>query len=143
MAFLKIVCCAIISFISVRFAICKVEPFIHDELEICATKEEQAGYFDFSEMELIAVNDTHVYINGKWKFLKEVRKPWQCHIYMERFDRGRWIVNVFNRKYEDFCKVIQDPTQPWFQQTRKWKHKHCPFPKGVRYHSAIDRIPFI
>lgn len=119
------------------FFLCKVYGLwgviIYEEIEICGEKEERAGVFEFSELEIFAESDEHVYLNGTWKFLKEIKSPWKSHVFTERKIRGKWSTEILNKKIPDFCEVIQRPTEPWYHVTSKFEHKDCPFPAGVRY----------
>lgn len=67
---------------------------------------------------------------GKLKITKTVTSPWKSHIYIEKFDRGKWNVALFDRKVDDFCKSIQKPTEVWYRFTSRLKHKNCPFNAG-------------
>lgn len=116
-----------------NFASAKVVPIIYEKFEMCVEPENRAGKFDFSQLEYIAESDTVVFANGTWKFLEEVKSPWKATLFTEKFIRGQWSVEAFFKKIDDFCKVIQDPTQPWYPVTSKFEHKKCPFPAGVSF----------
>lgn len=109
----------------------KIAPVIYEGLEMCVPPEERANKFDYSELEFITESDTVVYLNGSWTFLEEVSSPWKSVLLTERFVRGQWVLETFQKKIDDFCAVIQDPLAPWYKITSKFEPKHCPFPKGV------------
>lgn len=117
--------------VAVRLSFGKIVPIIYEDFEICVKPEERAGKFDFSELHYIAESDTVVYVNGSWNIMEEVKSPWKTEMYTERFIRGQWVGEAFYKKIDDFCAVIQEPLQPWYKVTRKFKPKNCPFPAGV------------
>ena len=98
-------------------------------LEECAPEGQHAGIFDFSEFELIPENDTHTFANGKWKFTKPLNIPWPGALITERYERGQWLVQAFNRNYTDICPTLHRPTEPVYDI---FKHvAGCPMPAGV------------
>lgn len=116
-----------------KYCSSKVIPIIYEEYEECVKPEEKAGKFDFSELEIIAESDTHVYMNGSWNFIEEVKSPWTAIIFMERYERSQWILEALYKKVPDFCKSIQDPEETWYHVTSHFEPKNCPFPAGVRF----------
>jgi len=109
----------------------KVVVILYEELEICVPPEERAHRFDLSGLELIAESDTQVYLNGSWKFVRDVNGPWESHFYGERYDRNEWSLYVINRHIPDICAVMQNPTEIWYQITKTFEPKTCPYPAGV------------
>lgn len=98
-------------------------------IESCTTADEKAGFLDYSNFKIHIENDTHSYINGTWKFLKDIQRPWMFTMFSEKNTRGQWIVEVFNRKVPDMCLELHNPTQPWY-----YVFKHvpgCPLVAGV------------
>lgn len=122
---------AVLSIISVCSA--KVVPIFYEDYEFCVTPEENAGKFDFSQMEILAETDTEVYLNGSWNFVKEVKSPWKAKFFLERHDRGEWNVDAIYKDMNDLCESIQGPSEPWYYITSKFEHKNCPFPAGVSF----------
>lgn len=55
------------------------------KLEGCLPEGEKYEMFD---LKLIPENDTLTLINGTWKFLKEVSRPWDQEIKLEMYERG-------------------------------------------------------
>lgn len=115
----------------VKLCSSKIVVTIYEDYEVCVEPEESAGKFDFSELEIFAESDTKVFLNGSWNFLKEVKSPWPSTIFTERYDRGQWNIELVSKKIPDFCEVIQNPNEPWYEMTSQFEHKHCPFPAGV------------
>lgn len=122
------------------FQLCssKIVPVIYEEYEICTEPGKSAGKFDFSELEIFAVSDTKVFLNGTWIFLKEVKSPWTTNIFTERYDRGQWNIELISKNTQDFCEVIQNPNEPWYGATSMFEHKYCPFPAGVSFLKFIE-----
>jgi len=80
---------------------------------------------------LIPENDTHTFINGKWKFNKPVTPPWHGALITERYERGQWQIQAFNRNYTDICPTLHSPTEPTYEI---FKHvPGCPMDAGVSY----------
>lgn len=123
----------------------EVIPVFDEVIQDCTTPDTKAGFFDFSGLEIIAENDTHAYLNGSWKFLKEVSSPWVYVIYTERFERGQWNLFAFNKRVPDFCKVIHSPTEPWYMIYKNVPG--CPLKAGVgiiyRFDEIADKLYFI
>lgn len=67
---------------------------------------------------------------GEVRFLREVKSPWNAHVYIEKFDRGQWNINLIDRRVVDFCAELQNPAMPWYFLTSQFQHKQCPFPAG-------------
>jgi len=100
--------------------------------EDCVAKNKAANIFDFSELELIPENDTHTFINGKWKFNKPLRAPWKGSLTFERYERGQWHVQAVNQKYNDICDVLKRPMEPLYDV---FKHVGgCPMEIGVSHY---------
>lgn len=118
---------------AVNFCDFKLIPIIYEDFEICVTPEENAGKFDYSELEIIAETDTKVYMNGSWKFLKEVKSPWTSVVFTEKYERGKWNVEMFYKRIPNFCESIQKETEPWYHITKHFEPKSCPFPAGVSW----------
>lgn len=109
----------------------KIVPIIDEALEECVTEEDKAGIFDLSGLQVIAEDDTHAFMNGTWKFNKDLRAPWVYIIYTERFDRGEWSVYALNKRIENFCAEMHDPLEPWYGI---FKHvPACPALAGVSW----------
>ena len=107
-------------------------PIIYEDYEICVDDEHRAKKFDFSYLEIIAVSDYKVYLNGTWKILGDVKSPWAVTIFTEKYIRNQWSVVILNKKIPDFCEVVQKITEPWYYVTSHFIPKNCPFPAGVR-----------
>lgn len=99
-----------------------------DKIEPYVKPEDAAGVFDISKLEIVIESDTDIFLNGTWKFLKEVKK-WKGQNIAEQFDRGAWSKRGIDRKWDDFCPQIHNPTELWYNMFKKVKE--CPFPAGV------------
>lgn len=111
----------------------KIVAIPYEDFEICVPPEERAPNFDYSEMEIIVESDTEAYLNGSWNIVEETKSPWNMTIYSEKYERGVWNVQAFQRRIPDFCRVIQSPFEPWYHISSKFVPKNCPFPKGVSW----------
>lgn len=83
---------------------------------------------------MIPEDDEHVYANGTWKFVKELKKPWKAHLRLEKYERGEWLVQALDKDYDDFCEEIHKLGTPWayaFEDKDK-----CPVAVGV----SINKI---
>lgn len=120
----------LIIFIQVRNFSSKIVPIIGEEVENCASPEEDVKLFDLSEYELIALSDYEVFLNGSIKILKNVESPVPLRIYAERFDRNQWNVMYYDTKRLDFCTSLRNPTEIWYQKLKN--QKGCPLKPGVK-----------
>jgi hypothetical protein len=128
---LQVLVCALTFLVSPSSSLFrKVVPILSEEYENCASPEEDYRLTDFSEYELIAVNDYEVFINGSVKVLKDIDGPVPLHVYAERFERGQWNVMYYDTKRTDFCKSMKDPTEVWYDIMKD--KKGCPLKAGVR-----------
>lgn len=109
----------------------KIFPFIHEDFESCVEPEDDGGYFDYSNFQLVATSDTEIYANGSVEFVKEVKSPWKANFYNEKYDKGSWYRTGPTKRIDDFCHTIQSPLEVWYPVTRLFNHKNCPFPAGV------------
>lgn len=121
--------CSIVNFLIVGCI--KVIPIIYEDHELCVEPENNAGKFDWSNMEIIAESDTAVFLNGSLHILKKVDSPWKSTVFTERFLRGKWNVEALHKKIPDFCAVLQDPLTSWYHITSQWNPKNCPYEAGV------------
>lgn len=110
----------------------KLVPIIDELYEICVEPEESAEIFDFSGLQIIVEDDTHVYLNGTLRLKNEIKAPWEAIVSLEKFDRDQWNIQGMYKKIPDFCLEIQNPLMPWYRYSSRFKKKHCPFPAGVR-----------
>lgn len=111
----------------------KVVPVLDETWENCVSDKDRAGAYDTSRLEVINVDDFHSVLNGTWKFTRDIEAPWNFKVFTERFERGQWNVFAFNRRVNDLCSVLHNPTEPWYNI---FKHvQGCPIKSGVRkYH---------
>lgn len=110
-----------------RVVFAKMEIMVDESLQNC-TKPGTGGALDFSEFELIAESDTVLYMNGSVKFLKTAALPFKNYVYAEKFERGQWTLQAFERKYPDFCNVKNDPKEVAYSYFRVCPK--CPFEAG-------------
>ena len=50
-------------------------------------------------------------------------------IYVEQYVRGKWVIQIFDRKYMDMCFTFHNPTEPFYNQTNHFPR--CPVKAGV------------
>lgn len=103
-------------------------------IENCAKPEERADYFDLDKLEVIVESDYDVFLNGTFRFNKEI-KSWNAHFYTEEFYRNEWTRRLVDRKVADFCKVIHSPTELWYNQMKK--QPGCPIKAGVNFYRLL------
>ena len=101
------------------------------EFEDCTEGSESARVFDFSNFELVPVNDTHTFTNGSWKFLHRLQSPWRGSMITEKYVRGEWLMQAFSRQYSDICATFHNPLEPFYDFTKDMVG--CPAEKGVRF----------
>lgn len=106
-----------------------VVPIIDEHFEECVSPSEKAGVFDVSGLQIIAENDTHAYMNGTWKFTRELKAPWLFLLYTERFERDKWNLFAMDKRITDFCAVIHNPLEAWYSIYKDVSG--CPMKKGV------------
>ena len=85
--------------------------------------------FDYTNFQIIPINDTHTVLNGYVKFLKGITAPWHVHWHTEQYERGHWLQRGYVQDIRDFCKEVHNPVQPWYYVTTNFKG--CPIPAGV------------
>jgi hypothetical protein len=84
---------------------------------------------DFSNFEVYAEDDTHYFLNGSIKFNADVKAPWKSRVINQKFIQNEWVMQAYDRKFEDFCSSIHNPMEPWYNSL---KHvPKCPYKKGV------------
>lgn len=121
--------CPIFWLIVQRFAMGKMEVILDEKIDNCT--KGQGGALDFSNFELIAESDTMIFANGSVKFLKTAADPFKNHAYTEKYERGQWNLQVLDKKYPDFCKTKDVPTEQaykFFVDCPK-----CPFQAGASF----------
>lgn len=85
--------------------------------------------FDYSNLQIIPENDTHTFLNGSVKFLREMSDSWHLHLHTEHYERGQWLPQAYVQDIADYCKEMHNPVQPWYYATKDFKG--CPIPKDV------------
>lgn len=81
-----------------------------------------------SQLKLYSENDTHTFLNGIVKFKKGF-DVLPGRFYAEKFDRGQWFIQVFDRSYADLCAAFHDPSQPFYNYCKHFPN--CPLKSGV------------
>lgn len=114
----------------------KVYPIVEDRLELCTKPEDRAGKLDYSGLEIVLLSHEEAFLNGTLKFLKQVKSPWKSGVFVERFHRGKWNIEAFNKKNEDFCVSLRNPLEPFYYITSRYISQKCPIPAGVRFRIA-------
>lgn len=89
-------------------------------------------------MDIVALSDDEAAVNGSLNFLSEVRSPFIIRVFMERFYRGKWLVEIFDRKYPDFCVAMKNPLEPFYYMFAN--SPKCPFPAGVRLSCESEKF---
>lgn len=102
---------------------------VDEKIENCAPAKTDAKAFDYKRLELIALGDYNVYLNGTIKIRKDVKSPVPFHVYAERFDRNQWHMSIVNSRRSDFCTAIHDPDEIWYNKTKRFEE--CPIKAGV------------
>jgi hypothetical protein len=105
----------------------KLHVNFYSELEGCLPAGEKAEMFDL-KLEFIPENDTLTLINGTWKFLKEVTRPWYQEVRLEMYDRGEWLLKA-KKTYFDMCNDIHNTFEPGHFLTKFFPA--CPIQAGV------------
>lgn len=113
------------------FSYAKIVIVFDEKIEICAKEDERAGKFDLSELEIVATDDTHSFMNDTWKFTGDITAPWFYHMYCERYERGQWNVFAFNKRVPNFCAAVHRPPEPWYNIFKKVHG--CPIKNGVSF----------
>lgn len=127
--FTIVILCQILQLLA-QYAHSLMEIIIDEKIVNCTKPGVKAGALDFSEFELIAESDTTIFANGSVKFLRSAVLPFKNHVYTEKYERGKWIPQLFDKKFADFCAVKENPKEPsytYFTHCPK-----CPFKAGVR-----------
>ena len=78
---------------------------------------------------MIPENDTHTFVNGSIKVMKEITSPWFIHAHTEHYERGKWLLQAYTKDYKDFCTEMHNPTAPSYYVTKDYSA--CPIPAGV------------
>lgn len=99
---------------------------VDPEYKIC----NKLKYLDFSDVEIIPVNDSMTVLNGGIGILKNIPSPIRVQVRTERFFRGQWVPGEYNRYLRDFCAVLHDK-DAWTNITAKFKNQKCDFKAGV------------
>lgn len=128
-------------FIYLPFTLGKMEIIMSETIEKCSKPNEEARVFDISELELIAVSDTEIIINGSIKFLKEIKAPWVSDSFSEQFYRGQWDMYVYQRRFPDFCAVLHSPVEVWYNYTKTFKS--CPLKPNVRCNKLYSKSRYV
>lgn len=92
-------------------------------------KYEKANIVDYSKIDLIPFNDTDVFINGSLTFVRDVNAPFKINVYTEQYIQGQWLLQAFNRTFDDFCFSMKNPGEPFY--TEMLSRPRCPYKKGV------------
>lgn len=73
-------------------------------------------------------------MDGKWKIAQDLLSPWKGRLVFERYVQGQWLVQGIDRRYDDCCKTIHNPTEPAYSVFKEVPG--CPAKAGVilNYH---------
>lgn len=71
-------------------------------------------------------------MNGTWKFLNEIKRPWKANVRTEKYTQGQWLMQALNRTYDDFCDSLHLATEPWAYAFEG--KESCPISAGVNFH---------
>lgn len=86
---------------------------------------------------MVPVNDTHTFLDGKWKIIEDLDSPWKGRLTMEKYTQGQWLVQGFDRKYDDICPTLHSPAEPIYNVFKNVPG--CPSKAGV---SLKDHLYF-
>jgi hypothetical protein len=103
---------------------------VSETYENCAPDGQDANGLDMSEFELIAESDTEVALNGSIKFMRKVESTIPCEVYIEKFIRGQWVKELYDKKFNDLCEAIDNPRNAFYKKFEK--QKRCPLDVGVK-----------
>jgi len=116
----------------------KVIPVPKEQFERCDT----GGYYNTDDFEIIAINDTLVILNGTFLVTKDLAGPLKGKFYAERFERGQWTSSALQRKFDDFCTMINNKWEPWYEALKDRNKKDCPFPAGTKIYYREYKVDF-
>ncbi|CAG9798442.1 unnamed protein product [Chironomus riparius] len=108
---------------------------VDDELKDCAKTDDHL--VDWSDYNLVAINDTLTVVNGSVTFLRDVISPWSAHFYAERYERGQWLMQGYVQKLQDLCTELHNQLQPWYKKFKDFDT--CPIPKGTKW--VFNMVP--
>ena len=109
----------------------RMVPIYHERYEDCYDNTKTSGdIFDFSEIEIAYINETHQYYNGSWRFANDIVAPWDYKFYSEKYVGRQWQRTGPMIHKTDFCAVMHDPNGIWYHAYKNFKG--CPISKGVR-----------
>lgn len=87
---------------------------------------------------MVPVNDTHTFVDGKWKILQDLKSPWKGRLTMEKYTQGQWLVQGFDRKYDDICSSLKNPAEPVYDVFKSVPG--CPSEAGVSQGFLFEQI---
>lgn len=73
----------------------------------------RADVIDVSQFKIHTENDTHSFLNGSLKFQRGF-EVLPGRFYAEKFDRGQWFIQAYDRSYPDLCSAFHVSTQPFY-----------------------------
>jgi hypothetical protein len=91
--------------------------------------DKEAKMFDMSSIQLIPQNDTHTFLNGTIKFLQDMKQKWRTRVYTEKKVQGQWLMQAFDRTYDDLCVSMFSPLEPFHKYVKDMKK--CPLQAAV------------
>jgi len=95
----------------------------------------RADVIDISQLKIHTENDTHSFLNGSLKFQRGF-DVLPGRFYAEKFDRGQWFIQAYDRSYPDLCSAFHDPTQPFYNYCKHFPM--CPQKTGVSYLALLS-----
>ena len=109
----------------------RMVPIVNERYEDCYDDTKTSGdLFNFSEIEIAYINETHQYYNGTWRFANDIVAPWDFTYYMEKYVGRQWQRTGQMVHKTDFCAVMHDPNGMWYDFFKDFKG--CPISKSVR-----------
>lgn len=105
---------------------------LNDNIEDCTIPDQKAGRIDFaSNLDVYQETDNDFFFNGSIQILKDFKSPVHVIAYAEKFIRGQWNVEVFNKDIPDLCATLGNPLETYYFFTSQMKPNRCPFKAGV------------
>lgn len=113
----------------------KVLLVLQENIEVI---EGDQDIWDASGFQYIAESDELVRGYGPVKFLHPVKSPYKAHFYAEKFIRGQWNLEIYNRVIPDFCSVMLEPSEIWYKLFEG--QKGCPYEAGVSFYCFYHEV---
>lgn len=102
---------------------------VQEGIEDCTKPDERLDYFDLNELNIFVNEDLTAFLNGTFKFLKDVSAPFRVLAYTEEYRRGEWVPWIMRKDISDWCHAMHSPTEFWYHIMQN--NSGCPLKAGV------------